>query len=95
MAKDADHEWQLQLTALVAEVKANQENMNEKLDEYIESSDRRLNELEDAVYGHNTPGLKEEVRDLKGKWAAFYGIILLVLSAGVNAAMKVLSGGGH
>lgn len=89
---DADHEWKLQLTALVAEVKANQENMNEKLDVYIKASDRRAEKVEEAIYGNGTPGLKEEVRSLKGKWAAIYGLVLLVLSAGVDAAVKVFVG---
>lgn len=93
MYKSDDHEWQLQLTALVTEVKTNQENLDEKLSAFITASDKRMGKLEEAIYGNGSPGLKEEVRGLKGKWAAFYGMILLVLSAGVNAAMKALAGG--
>lgn len=92
MSRDADHEWQLQITSLIAEVKTNQENMSEKLDSFIKSSDRRLSKVEETLNGNGVPGLKEEVRNLKGKWAAFYGFTLIVLSAGVNAAVKVLSG---
>lgn len=79
-----DREWQLQITSLVAGVKANQESMHEKLDGYVASSEKRLEDLDHAVYGNGGPGLKEEVRNLKGKWAAIFGIVLLVASAVVN-----------
>lgn len=81
----SDREWQIQITALVAEVKTNQDNLDKKIDTYIETSQTRLAELEKSVYGRNeSPGLHEEVRDLKGKWAVFYGIGLLIGSAVLN-----------
>lgn len=83
--KGPDWEWRLQLTALVAEVKANQDNLDKKIDTYIGTSQARLDELEKSIYGKNdVPGLHEEVRDLKGRWAIFYGLILLFTSAVVN-----------
>lgn len=83
--KGPDWEWRLQLTALVAEIKTNQDNLDKKIDAYIEASQTRLVELEGSVYGRkDAPGLHEEVRDLKGKWAIFYGIGILIGSAVLN-----------
>lgn len=83
-----DWAWRLELTALVAGVKANQDNMHEKLDKYIDASQKQLDRLDKSVYGLNgTPGLHEEVRSMKGKWAVVYGLFLIVVSAFVNYAV--------
>ena len=87
MTKDADHEWQLQITSLIAEVKVNQENLHEKLKNYCGSSNQRIEKLEKIVIGNGIPGLGEEVRSLKGKWAAVFGLLILILSAVINYAV--------
>jgi len=84
MSKDPNHEWQLQITALVAEIKTNQENLHNTLAAYIESSNKQQEKISHIVLGNGKPGLSEEVRGLKGRWAAVYGICLLVLSAAIN-----------
>ena len=88
MSKDSDHEWQLQMTSLIAEVKANQENLHVKMNDYCEVTNKRQEKLEHIVIGNGKPGLSEEVRSLKGKWAAFYGLGLLLLSGLINYAVE-------
>ena len=87
---DPEWEWRMQLTALVAEVKSNQENLHDKLDTFITASSKRTDDLEHVVYGNGSEGLTETVRNMKGKWAIMYGIAIVCLSAGVNAAAKEL-----
>ena len=87
---DPEWEWRMQLTALVAEVKSNQENLHDKLDTFIIASGKRTDDLEHVVYGNGSEGLAETVRNMKGKWAIMYGIAIVCLSAGVNAAAKEL-----
>ena len=87
---DPEWEWRMQLTSLVAEVKTNQENMSEKIDTYIAASNKRMDDLEHVVYGNGSEGLTETVRNMKGKWAIMYGLAIICLSAGLNAAAKEL-----
>jgi len=87
-SNDPEWEWRLQLTALVAEVKTNQDNLDKKIDTYIESSQQRVDDLEHVVYGNGSEGLSEQVRNLKGKWAVIYGLIIISLSAVAQAASK-------
>lgn len=80
-----DHDWKYQMTALLAEVRTNQVNMSAKLDTYIGDSQERLDTLDSAVFGDkDAPGLTEEVRGFKGKWAIVYGVGLLIGSALLN-----------
>ena len=95
MAKDSTYEWQLQMTALIAEVKANQENLHTKMDTYCETTNKRQEKLEHIVIGNGKPGLSEEVRSLKGKWAAIYGLILLLMSAALNYTVEATIFGSH
>jgi len=88
MAKDSDREWQLAITSLIAEVKTNQENLHTKLNEYCDATNKRQEKMEHVVFGNGKPGLSEEVRSLKGKWAAIYGLGLLLLSAVLNYAVE-------
>jgi hypothetical protein len=88
MAKDPDREWQLAMTSLIAEVKANQENLHTKLNEYCKEANDRQTKMEHIVIGNGKPGLAEDVRNLKGKWAAFYGLGFLLLSAVLNYAVE-------
>ena len=92
MSKNAGWEWQLELTRLVAEVRTNQVNIEEKLDAYAAASEQRLGRLEKNIYGLNgTPGLNEQVRNLKGKWAVFYGVGVITLSVVLNYALPVVA----
>jgi hypothetical protein len=84
MSRDSDREWQLQMTSLIAEVKTNQENLHTTLNNYCDATNKRLEKMEHIVIGNGKPGLSEEVRSLKGKWAAIYGLCLLLASAGLN-----------
>jgi len=88
MGRDPDREWQLQMTSLIAEVKTNQENLHVTLNNYCEATNKRLEKMEHIVIGNGKPGLSEEVRSLKGKWAAFYGLGLLLLSGLINYAVE-------
>lgn len=88
MNNPRDGEWQLRVTELLAEVRANQENMNRKLDGYIKMSSARTDDLEHIVYGNGSEGLAEQVRNIKGKWAVLYGVVLMLLSAVAQAASK-------
>jgi hypothetical protein len=72
------------MTSLIAEVKTNQENLHTTLNTYCEATNKRLEKMEHIVIGNGKPGLSEEVRSLKGKWAAIYGLCLLLASAGLN-----------
>ena len=89
-ARDSDRQWQVDLTSLVAEIKTDQKALHAKLDGYISSSEKRLDKLDKIVIGNGSPGLSEEVRSLKGKWALVYGTVLLVASALVNIAVKTI-----
>lgn len=81
-------EWRIQLTSLVAEIKANQDNMHEKLDAIHESSQKRIDRLEKTMYGLNgAPGLMEQVRGMKGKWAIVFGGIIITASAFLNQVL--------
>jgi hypothetical protein len=76
------------MTSLIAEVKANQENLHIKLNDYCDVTNKRQEKMEHIVIGNGKPGLSEEVRSLKGKWAAFYGLGILLLSALLNYAVE-------
>lgn len=86
--KGPDWEWRLQLTALVAEIKTNQDNLDKKIDAYIAASSKRVDDLEHVVYGNGAEGLAEQVRNLKGKWAVIYGLIIIALSSVAQAGAK-------
>ena len=88
MSSSSDREWQIQITALVAEVKSNQENLHDKLDTFITASSKRTDDLEHVVYGNGSEGLTETVRNMKGKWAVAYGLIIIALSSVASAAAK-------
>jgi hypothetical protein len=90
MSNPKDGEWQLHITALLAEVKTNQENMHDKIDAFVVASNKRTDDLEYVVYGNGSEGLSEQVRNLRGKWAVIYGLVLIVLSATAQAAAKEL-----
>ena len=79
-AQGADRKWQLEITALVASVKTNQENLHEKLDVYIVDTNKRLEKLDKIVIGNGHKGLSEEVRSIKGKWGAVYTATLILLN---------------
>ena len=86
MAKNnAEWEWRAQITALIAEVKTNQDNMSEKLDAIHDASKKRIDRLEKTTFGLNgTPGLVEQIRSMKGKWALVFGGIIITASAFIN-----------
>lgn len=88
MPNPKDGEWQLHITELLAEVRTEQKNMSKKLDAYIISDGKRSDDLEHIVYGNGSEGLAEQVRNIKGKWAAGYGLVLILLSAAASAAAK-------
>ncbi len=94
MAKNnAEWEWRAELTKLLAEVKTNQDNLHEKLDESIDLSQKRFDRLEKTVYGLNgTPGLIEQVRVNKGRWIALITGVTIVVTAVANAAMRMFIG---
>ena len=82
---DAEWKWRAAMTTLLAEVKTNQDNMNEKLDAIHEASKKRIERLEKTTFGLNgTPGLVEQVRGMKGKWALVFGGIIITASAFIN-----------
>lgn len=88
MANPKDGEWQLHITELLAEVRTEQKNMSKKLDNYIDADSKRADGLEHVVYGNGSEGLAEQVRNIKGKWGAMYGLVLILLSAVASAAAK-------
>lgn len=91
MAKpDPEWEWKIQLTSLVAEIKANQENMNEKMDAFVGASNNRVDDLEHVVYGNGSEGLAETVRLIKGRWAVMYGLIMIIVASVTQAAARYL-----
>ena len=82
---EAEWKWRAEITSLIAEVKANQENMDEKLDAMHEASKKRIDRLEKTTFGLNgTPGLVEQIRSMKGKWALVFGGIIITASAFIN-----------
>lgn len=88
MTSAEEEKWKLSITGMLAEVKANQENLHTKLNEYCEAANERQTKMEHIVFGNGKPGLSEEVRSLKSKWAIFYGLGLLILSAVLNYAVE-------
>lgn len=81
MSSKSDREWQLQITALVAEVKSTVDGLHSKVDDHIVKSDKRFDKLDKIVIGNGQPGLAEEVRGIKGKWGMVYTTLLLGLNA--------------
>ena len=90
-----DAKWKLSVASTLAEVKANQENLHTKLNEYCDTTNKRQEKLEHIVIGNGKPGLSEEMRSLKGKYAAFYGLGILLMSALLNYAVEVSVFGTH
>lgn len=76
----SDRDWQLEITKALAEVQTSQTALHTKLDEAIARTDRRLEKLEAVVYGNGHRGLAEDIRNIKGKWAAAYTGMLLILN---------------
>ena len=37
--------------------------------------------MEQTVYGNGKPGLAEDVRNIKSKWAVIYGVSIILLSS--------------
>lgn len=83
----SEQEWRFQLTALVAEVKANQENLHRKLDVFVADADKRTTSLEHTVNGNGKPGIAEEVRSIKGRWGATLVVGTIVFTSVVNQVL--------
>ena len=93
MKDNAEWEWRAQITALIAEVKTNQENMDKKLDAIHTTSKKRIDRLEKTTFGLNgTPGLVEQLRNMRGRWALVFGGIVITASAFINQVVAALIG---
>jgi uncharacterized membrane protein len=95
--KDQDHEWQLEMTRLVAEVRSEvkevrTENkaLHDKVDLFMTNSEKRFEKLDKIVLGNGQPGLAEDVRNMKGRWAFIYGTAILLASAAINSGVQAL-----
>ena len=90
MSPAEEEKWKLTIAGTLAEVKTNQENLHTKLNEYCDAANKRQEKMEHIVIGNGKPGLSEEVRSLKGKWAAIYGLSILLASALLNYGVESL-----
>ena len=99
MSSKADRDWQLQMTEMVAkviadvsEVKTNQSNLHEKINDHIGKSDARFDNLDKIVIGNGHRGLAEEVRSIKHGWGIIYtGLLVLInglITSGIHFFMK-------
>lgn len=89
-ARDADREWQMELTRLVAEIGTDQKALHSKVELFMSGAEKRFEKLDKIVIGNGQPGLSEDVRNLKGKWAFVYGTAILLASAAINSGVQAL-----
>jgi hypothetical protein len=75
-----EEDFKLKVVSTLAEVVANQKNLESKLDTHILSNNQRLDNLEHTVNGNGSSGIAEDVRNIKGRWALLYGIGILFIS---------------
>ena len=72
MSASSDEEFKLNVTRLLSEVSANQKNLADRIDTYIGANDKRVEDLEHTLNGNGQPGVAEDVRNIKGRWALIY-----------------------
>jgi len=88
MPTNDDWKWRADLMGLVGEIRNEQTNLSDKLDEYCKSSEGRFERLEHTVYGNGQPGLSEQVRNVRGRVAIATAGAAVVITAAVNAVFK-------
>jgi len=88
-----DWKWRADLMQLVAKIKTNQDNHDEKFDDYVKISEKRLDRLEKTTFGLNgQPGLVEKTRVNKGWLTALVTGIAFVVTMIINAVMRAFTG---
>ena len=74
-------DWELKISEAIGSIKKGQEDLNKKIDAYIERSESRLDNLEHIVFrGNGQPSLVDEIRSIKRGWGAAYTVALLLLN---------------
>lgn len=77
----SDRDWMLSISEAIGSIKQGQEDLNKKIDAYIERSESRLDNLEHIVFRSNgQPSLVDEIRSIKRGWGAAYTVALLLLN---------------
>ena len=85
-------DWELKISEAIGSIKKGQEDLNKKIDAYIERSESRLDNLEHIVFRSNgRPSLVDEIRSIKGRWGAVYTVCMLVLQGAIVCSFNYWS----
>src|ERR1039457_2028173 len=95
MSPDEEVKWKLNVASTLAEIHTDQKNLSANIDTHIDAVNKSVDKLSSIVIGNGKIGLVGEVSNIKSKYAAFYGLGILLLSALLNYAVEVKVFGTH